>query len=288
MNLKKLFLFVILSLFLINNINATQIMHCQLPAEDIMLNFDGVNSVYYNPANLGAMSQKELKVTHISYIADINIESIAFGCPIDKYSGYGMALSYMSMEMEYNRDGYKGIKSERYLSGRGMYGYNIGYGKFIGTGLKFELDVSESSYKLPPFLATDIGFSFNRFLLSDITLGIFVENLISCSSEISIGRKLSVYTGILYHWNKWLSSSVGYQCTRYVPDIFSVGLQFDFFDLLSMNIVHKYKDDSIENFFSNVYMGMIINYYKVFIEYGINPIIGFREIIHKFSVKFVF
>lgn len=291
-NFKKIIYFITIFLlfivFLDIDINATQIMYCQLPSEDIVLNSIGIDSAYYNPANLGIMSYNEVKLTHLSYIADIGVESIALGYIFNKYSGCGITLNYMHTEMEYNRDGYIGTKDEKYLSGKLSYGCNIRYGILIGIGIKYGLDISESPYKLPPFSAIDIGITFSQFLPSEIVLEFFMENLISYSSELSIGRNLAIYSGILYRFYKYISCSVGYQYIRYVPDIFSIGLQLNLSQLSKVELGYKFKNNEMGNFFDNAYMGIDVEYQKYRIGYGINPMIGFEETIHKFSIGFVF
>lgn len=283
-----IFIFLLFIIFLVIDINATEIMYCQLPSEDIILNSIGVNSLYYNPANLGIMSYNELKLTHLSYIADIGIESIAFGYIFNKYSGGGIVLNYMHTEMEYNRDGYIGTKNERYLSGKLSYGCNIKYGILVGIGIKFGLDICESSYRLPPSSAIDIGITFSQLSLSKVVWEIFIENLISYSPELSVGKNLAIYNGIFYRLHRYISCSIGYQYIRYVPDIFSIGLQFDISQFSKVELGYKYKNIEIGNFFDSMYMGINVEYQKYRIGYGINPMIGFKENIHKFSIGFVF
>ncbi len=290
-NFSKKLLYIILKIlmvFSVNDINASQILYGQLPSEDIVLNSIGINSAYYNPANLGKMSHNEVKLSHLSYIADIGVESIALGFMIDKHHGGGVVLNYMHTEIEYNEDKYKGNISERFLSGKISYGYNIGDGKLVGIGIKFELDIGESSYKLPAVSAIDIGFTFDQVLLSDMALEFFIENFVSYSSELSIGKNLSLYSGILYRLNEWILSSIGCQFISHVPDIFSIGLQFDLSQFSKIELGYKYKYDEIDSIFNNLHIGIDIEYQKYRIGYGINPIIGFEETIHKFSIGFVF
>ncbi|OGC92202.1 MAG: hypothetical protein A2142_09475 [candidate division Zixibacteria bacterium RBG_16_48_11] len=59
---------------------------------------DDASSVYYNPAGLALVPGREVMVSHVLYVADINYSFVALAFPVDKLGGtVGVAAYYMDI-----------------------------------------------------------------------------------------------------------------------------------------------------------------------------------------------
>ncbi len=58
--------------------------------------YDGIQSIYYNPAAAGQLTQYELQVTHSEWLADINYDYFAIGIPIPSIGNFFFAVTSLS------------------------------------------------------------------------------------------------------------------------------------------------------------------------------------------------
>jgi hypothetical protein len=55
-----------------------------------------INAAYWNPAGLALIDRTQASFMHMAYLADISYENLAIGGPINRLSGWGANISYLS------------------------------------------------------------------------------------------------------------------------------------------------------------------------------------------------
>jgi len=261
------------------------VINANLSSEDISISSLSVDTVYYNPANLSFLEYNSLKFSHISYLSDISQESLAFGLILNESSSFGIFLNYLHLsDIKFDRDNYKSLKNEGYFNGRLSYGLNLGDGFLIGSGIKYGFDMSETKYRFNSFLGLDFGITFDQILFPYNTLEFYFENLLTNSKDSTF----SFYSGMLNMIDEGIFLSLGFHYFINLPNIFSVGFQFEpISNLIKIKTGFKYNNKR-ENFINFIFLGFGISLENFNLEYSFIPIFSFEGIFHKISLEILF
>ncbi|MFH2070689.1 MAG: PorV/PorQ family protein [Elusimicrobiota bacterium] len=145
---------------------------------------EDVNGVYWNPAGIASLKEKEISFMHAAWLEQINYEHLAFAMPMGA-GAIGAAVNYLSMSpmATYDKDGVK-IENETFTAND--LAVTLSYGKSfslsnardmglnIGVNLKY---VSSSIEKeSAAALASDIG-SQIKLKNGKIKFGLAVQNI---------------------------------------------------------------------------------------------------------------
>ena len=141
---------------------------------------DDVNSIYWNPAGLGLVTDKEVTLSYLKYVVDVNSGYIGYSLPI-KGGGLGFGIIYLD---------YGKIKetTEDKPTGEGLSYYrpsNIAviaaYGHKINNKFNLGMSIKGIYEKIQDCtangVAIDMGTLYKPPIIKDLTLAFTVKNL---------------------------------------------------------------------------------------------------------------
>lgn len=172
---------------------------------------DDVNSVEWNPAGLALIPRSEAEFTHMSYLADINYEALAFGSPIDRYSGWGASFNYLwqpPFDSTQNTFGYPTQPSATGydLAAGASYGYNLGSFQTLdfaisNISLGASLKVIQESLSGVNATAVYADFGFLAEVLPGLRLGLMAQNLGTTMTFVSVAQPPPTNIKMGLAWN---------------------------------------------------------------------------------------
>ncbi|MDI6735352.1 MAG: PorV/PorQ family protein [bacterium] len=138
---------------------------------------DDTNAIYYNPAGLAQLNEKQLIVMHSDWLEGINYEFLGYAQPVDKNKTWGMSLGYLnSGDME--KLDTNGI-TEGNFEAKDMvfslaYGLNLSKNTLLGASIKtisLKIDNEDANS-----FALDVGF-LSKTPIENLSIGGALQNL---------------------------------------------------------------------------------------------------------------
>lgn len=138
---------------------------------------DDVYTIYYNPAGLIQLTQKQMSFMHNEWLKDLHYEFLAYAKPVE--SGvFGVSLTCLSMGDLKGRDENGNLTGDfgaKDLALQVAYGLMANTDLSIGAGLKFIREKIESEQASA--LAIDIGFLYYDPSLENFNLAFVIQNI---------------------------------------------------------------------------------------------------------------
>jgi len=167
---------------------------------------EDVNSIYWNPAGLTSVNEKEVSMMHTVWLETINYEHLALGFPT-RYGNLGGAVNYLFMEDmdKYDNIGNKQLEKS---SANDMvltltYSRNIAMGVYNIPSINIGINIKYLQSKLETLqanaFATDIGFQMNS-KKKELKFGLILQNIGTGMKFISENAQLpqNIKSGIAY------------------------------------------------------------------------------------------
>ena len=210
---------------------------------------DDVNSIYWNPAGIAALKNKEITLMHNEVGEDIYYQFLAYSHPVEKLKGsLGGSISYLSVLKIQGYDS-GGAPTEE-LTARNLginltYAANIFNSISLGSNLKFiyeKLDnKKDSTYGL------DIGAMW-KTRISGLRFGFNIQNIgkglkfIDETSPLPLNYKLGGAYGFRAFGNQ-LAVALDINIPQDYESFLNIGAECKIYDIIALRIGHKSKDD---------------------------------------------
>ncbi len=141
----------------------------------------GTEAIYYNPAGFGRLDHTvEAEISHMQYIADINVEYIAVGVQAGEFGNLGFSLKSLSF-------GNIPVTTEQYPDGTGQtysptyLNAGITYSKLLTDRISVGVTGTVISEKIMSTsaagLAFNVGVQYMNLGISGLSLGVVVKNI---------------------------------------------------------------------------------------------------------------
>ncbi len=210
---------------------------------------DDVNSIYWNPAGIAALKNKEITLMHNEVGEDIYHQFFAYSHPVEKLKGIlGGSISYLSVLKIQGYD--TGGAPTEELTARDLginltYAANIFNSISLGSNLKFiyeKLDnKKESTYGL------DIGAVW-KTRISGLRFGFNIQNIgkglkfIDETSPLPLNYKLGGAYGFRAFGNQ-LAVALDINIPQDYESFLNIGAECKIYDIIALRIGYKSKDD---------------------------------------------
>jgi len=100
---------------------------------------DDINTIYWNPAGLGQISDHELLAQHIVWFQSVNYDYLAYAQPVGKIGTFGLAVNYLYMNDIEKRTG--DTENPEGTFGATDGAFTIAYGKKLGDNFSLGLNL---------------------------------------------------------------------------------------------------------------------------------------------------
>ncbi|MBI9042822.1 PorV/PorQ family protein, partial [Lutibacter sp.] len=233
------------------------------------LGINGVDAIYWNPANLARGEHGfEASFSHMTYLADIGVEYGAFGINLGEFGTLGLAIKSLDIgDIEnttiINPDGTGQTFSPQYMV------LGVTYSKMLSDRVSFGITANYVSETID--LVANTGFSFDIGVTYK-SLG-SIEGLSLAIAMKNLGTDMQFDGSGLYIPADAQSTSRGQQsykveaATFPLPTTLDIGLGYEY-DIDEMNALQVMGVFTNHNFFEDEY--------KVGVEYGFDNLLFLR------------
>jgi len=254
----------------------------------------GANSLWLNPAGLGASRDIEYSISGMKGIMDIKFINGGILLPLKDFGNAGLGLSFLSSGEE-NLESYIGEESSsKKLNFRNVI-FGAGYGREfynfpVGISLKFiqsEIGLDKKFLVLGD-LGAETRFSFLKLYKSEeknLGLGIALRNIgilnykDSSFGEIKLGMDYKVVKTKAVDWN--ISFDISSYAFKGID--FGLGSKLNIFDTASFYC--GYNPSQVNKFTFGLGIKLYIRKWNLKMDYGLNPSVEGLPISHWFELS---
>jgi len=258
---------------------------------------DDATAIHYNPAGLTQLDSRDVILTHISYVADINYEFAAIGIPLYGFGGtLGVAVYALDagdmLETTYeNSLGYTG----RTFSAQ-EHALAVAYARSLtdhfSIGVTWKLIEELYAEERAVGWAADIGTTYStgyRGIKMSMVISNFGPELRFLNDEfpLPINFKFGGSVNLVEnHMHRATFAAEGAHPSDNFES-FTMGLEYSYDEHYTLRFGRKYQTDSAAGFAIGGGVRLSVSDYDLGIDYGFHDF-GLLENIHIFSVGFKF
>jgi hypothetical protein len=244
---------------------------------------DNLDSIYYNPAGLINITLPTISLSHTEWLTDISIQNISYLQPTE-IGNFAGSILYLHMGDIVARDTSGepiGIFSSYVIVG------NIAYSKEIveriKAGINFKMFYETIEQEKEIGFAFDIGGLYSNLLISNLNLGLCLQNIgpqVKFIKE-SAPLPLNLKSGISYSlFENSLLLSTEFNIPRDNKPYFNVGIEYNLKKRLSFRVGYTGRND----FDQGITAGLGINIVNWNIDYAYVPY-GNLDSTHRITIS---